>query len=110
MIQWSGPTMLASHHSSAGCRGECENRNVDMVRESDVAAVDAHAVVLVEGISDQIAVETLAVRLGRDLAGEGIAVVPIGGAHAIGRFLTRLGPQGANTRLAGLYDIGEERV
>jgi hypothetical protein len=89
---------------------ECENRDVDGLRESDVGVVDARAVVLVEGISDRIAVETLAARLGRDLAGEGISVVPIGGAHAIGRFLTRFGPQGANARLAGLYDVGEERV
>jgi hypothetical protein len=36
--------------------------------------------------------------------------VPIGGAHAIGRFLTRFGPQGANVKLAGLYDVGEENV
>jgi hypothetical protein len=67
-------------------------------------------VVLVEGISDQIAVETLAVRLGREIADEGVAVVPMGGAHAIGRFLALYGPQGANLRLAGLYDVGEESV
>jgi len=36
--------------------------------------------------------------------------VPIGGAHAMGRALTRFGPQGANLRLAGLYDVGEETV
>jgi hypothetical protein len=75
-----------------------------------MAAVDRWAVVLVEGISDQIAVETLAVRLGRDLAAEGVAVVPMGGAHASGRFLALYGPQGANLRLAGLYDVGEESV
>src|SRR5690242_13189157 len=40
------------------------------------AAVEAHAraVILVEGVSDRIAVETLAARRGRDLAGEGVAV------------------------------------
>jgi hypothetical protein len=75
-----------------------------------MAAVDRWAVVLVEGISDQIAVETLAVRLGREIADEGVAVVPMGGAHAIGRFLALYGPQGANLRLAGLYDVGEESV
>ena len=69
-----------------------------------------HAVVLVEGISDRIALETLAARRGRDLEGEGVAVVPIGGAQAIGRFLARFGPQGANVRLAGLCDAGEETV
>jgi hypothetical protein len=66
----------------------------------------ARAVVLVEGFSDQIAIETLAVRLGRDLAGEGVAVVPMGGAQAIGHFLARF--QGR--RLAGLCDAGEEDV
>jgi hypothetical protein len=36
--------------------------------------------------------------------------VPIGGAQAIGRFLTRFGPKGSDARLAGLCDAGEERV
>jgi hypothetical protein len=71
---------------------------------------DARAIVLVEGISDQIALETLAARRGRDLEGEGVSIVPIGGAQAIGRFLTRFGPQGSGARLAGLYDAGEEEV
>ena len=65
---------------------------------------------LVEGVSDRIAVETLAGRLGRNLEGEGVAVVPMGGAQAIGRFLARFGPPGAKIRLAGLYDVGEESV
>jgi OLD-like protein len=71
---------------------------------------DSRAIVLVEGISDQVALETLAARRGRNLDGEGISVVPIGGAQAIGRFLTRFGPQGSDARLAGLCDAGEERV
>ena len=71
---------------------------------------DARAIVLVEGISDQVALETLAARRGRNLGGEGIAVVPIGGAQAIGRFLTRFGPQGSDAGLAGLCDAGEEDV
>jgi hypothetical protein len=79
-------------------------------KDQTSANVDSRVVVLVEGISDRIAVETLAARLGRNLASEGVAVVSIGGAQAIGRFLTRFGPQGANVRLAGLYDIGEESV
>lgn len=60
--------------------------------------------ILVEGDSDRIAVETLARRRGRDLAAERIAIVPIGGAQAIGRFLRRFG----DARLAGLCDAGEE--
>ena len=42
---------------------------------------------LVEGFRDQIALETLAACRGRDLAAEGVAVVPIGGAQAVTRFL-----------------------
>src|SRR5579859_1059837 len=83
---------------------------MDGLWNREVATVDAWAVVLVEGISDQVAVETLAARLGRHLSSDGVAVVPMGGAHAIGRFLTMFGPHGANLRLAGLYDEGEERV
>jgi len=68
----------------------------------------ARAVVLVEGISDQLALETLAERRGRNLAAEGISIVPMGGAQAIGSFLERFGPQGLNVRLAGLCDAAEE--
>ncbi len=63
---------------------------------------------LVEGISDQRAVEALAERLGRNLDAEGVSVVSIGGAQAIGRFLQRFGPQGLDVKLAGLCDAGEE--
>jgi len=66
------------------------------------------AVVLVEGVSDQVAVEALAERRGRDLDAEGIAVVTIGGAQAIGNFLDRFGPKGLDVKLAGLCDAGEE--
>lgn len=68
------------------------------------------AVVLVEGASDQRAVEALAARRGRDLEAEGVAVVPIGGAHAIGAYLERFGPRGLDVRLAGLCDAGEEHA
>jgi hypothetical protein len=64
--------------------------------------------VLVEGVSDKLALETLALRRGRDLAAEGVSILPIGGAHAVGRFLNRYGPRGSNVRLAGLCDAGEE--
>jgi hypothetical protein len=66
------------------------------------------SVVLVEGISDQRALEALAERRGRNLAAEGVAVVPIGGAQAIGRFLEQFGPRGLNVRLAGLCDAAQE--
>jgi len=70
----------------------------------------AEAVVLVEGISDQIAVETLAARRGRDLGAERVVVVPIGGAHAFARYLRQFGPAGARLRLSGLCDVGEENI
>jgi hypothetical protein len=69
---------------------------------------NTHAVVLVEGVSDQLALEALAERRGRDLEAEGVSIVPMGGAQAIGRFLELLGPQGLNVRLAGLCDAAEE--
>jgi len=72
------------------------------------AGVNSRAVVLVEGISDQCALEALAERRGRNLAAEGISVVPIGGAQSIGRFLDLFGPQGLDVRLAGLCDAAEE--
>jgi hypothetical protein len=62
------------------------------------------AAILVEGESDRIAVETLAARRGRDLRAEGVAVVAVGGAHALERALRRL----EDIRVAGLYDVGEE--
>jgi hypothetical protein len=71
-------------------------------------AFRARAVVLVEGISDKLALEALAERRGRNLAAEAISVVPIGGAQAIGRFLNLFGPQGRGVRLAGLCDAAEE--
>ena len=72
--------------------------------------VEARTVVLVEGISDQVALEALAERRGRDLDAERISIVAIGGAQAVGRFLARFGPQGLDVRLAGLCDAAEEGV
>lgn len=66
------------------------------------------AVVLVEGVSDQVAIEVLARRRGRDLGAEGVAVVPMGGATNVRKFLDVYGPGGSRLRLAGLCDAGEE--
>ena len=66
------------------------------------------AVVLVEGVSDRHAVETLAARRGRDLESDGISVIPMDGAGNIRSALARYGPEGLGVRLAGLYDAGEE--
>ena len=68
----------------------------------------ARTVVLVEGVSDQLALEALAERRGPNLDAEGISIVPIGGAKNIGSFLDLFGPQGFDVRLAGLCDAAEE--
>jgi hypothetical protein len=65
-------------------------------------------VVIVEGDSDRVALETLARRRGRDLAAEGIQVVAIGGAHAIRRFVQTL--DGSDANVVGLVDAGQEDV
>ena len=61
--------------------------------------------VLVEGLSDQVALETLAARRGRDLVAESVSIVPIGGAQAVGQFVSRCD---ADVELVGLCDAGEE--
>lgn len=63
------------------------------------------AVILVEGITDRIALEAVAARLGRDLAVEGVEIVPIGGAQAIRRAFA----EHDDERVVGLCDAGEER-
>ena len=63
------------------------------------------AVVLVEGITDRIALEAVAAKFGLDLAAARIEIVPIGGAQAIRRAAARL----EGERVVGLCDAGEER-
>ena len=117
------PRDAAATDSRAGrtARGGPADRTLDgrvignaaSIRATDRALAkvgDASAVVLVEGISDQIALETAAAGRGRDLDAERVVVLPIGGAHAIGRFLAMVGSLGAGTRLAGLCDVREEEI
>lgn len=70
--------------------------------------IQSRAIVVVEGESDQVAIEALAKRRGVDLAESGVAVERLGGAHRIGKFLE--GVRVGNRRLAGLCDAGEEPV
>ena len=65
-------------------------------------------VVIVEGVSDKIAVEVLAARRGLNIPGEGVSIASAGGAHGIGRFLARLNLEDPDIGLAGLCDAGEE--
>jgi uncharacterized protein (DUF2384 family) len=66
-------------------------------------------VVLVEGESDQAALEVLARRRGRVLAEDGVFIVPMSGASNIGTYLRKYGPDGLNLRLAGLCDAPAAR-
>jgi hypothetical protein len=77
---------------------------------AEAVAAEARAVVLVEGASDRIALETLAIRRGRDLAAEGLDLLPIGGATNIGHLLDLVGPQGHGLVVGGLCDVGEEEA
>jgi hypothetical protein len=72
-------------------------------------AARAQTVVLVEGMSDKLAVRALAERRGRDLDAEGVAILAMGGSKNIRQFAEVFGPQGIGLRVAGLCDVGEER-
>ncbi|GAA1510962.1 hypothetical protein GCM10009730_14320 [Streptomyces albidochromogenes] len=80
----------------------------DPARES-AARLPVRAVVLLEGPSDAAAVDALAASRGRDLAAEGVCVLPMGGAMSVGRFARLLGPLGLGLRLTGLCDEAERR-
>jgi hypothetical protein len=61
------------------------------------------AVVLVEGVTDRLALDAVGRRLALDL--DGIEIVPIGGAQAV----RRASAQFEGERVVGLCDAGEER-
>ncbi|GAA1441921.1 TOPRIM nucleotidyl transferase/hydrolase domain-containing protein [Leifsonia poae] len=67
----------------------------------------ATTAVLVEGTSDRAALLALAELHQRDLAAEGVAVLPMGGAMSIRRFVGLLGPSGFGMRLRGMCDAHE---
>ncbi|HEX5936970.1 MAG TPA: ATP-dependent endonuclease [Actinomycetota bacterium] len=81
---------------------------IDATGQEMERPVPLRAVVLVEGLSDRVALEAAASRHGRSLSAEGVSVVDMGGATNVGRFLERFGPPGLDVSLAGLYDSGEE--
>ena len=59
---------------------------------------NASAAILVEGWSDQAAVDALARRRGWDLRTEGILTLPIGGVTNLGAFIQVLGASGELSR------------
>src|SRR5579884_1400834 len=113
----SGCSSVEVYRGAAARRGldarknarKCDTWDVDDTRADETVSVEARTVVLVEGTSDRIALETLSRRLGRNLEGEGVSVVPMGGVQAIGRQLATLGPP-QGQRVFGLYDVREENL
>ncbi|HSF35617.1 MAG TPA: TOPRIM nucleotidyl transferase/hydrolase domain-containing protein [Nocardioides sp.] len=63
--------------------------------------------VLVEGRSDEAALRALALAHGRDLADDGVDILPLGGITNLRATATRL--HAAGRRVAGLYDAPEVR-
>lgn len=73
----------------------------------DVAAASRlAAIVLVEGRSDQAALEALAARRGLT-TGSDVAIIAMGGATNIGHFLAALRPLVPRLRVTGLCDAAE---
>jgi len=79
----------------------------DAARDLALAA-KAVAAILVEGWSDQAAIDALARRRCRQLEAEGILTVPVGGVTNLGAFIEVLGANGLGLGLAGLCDAAEE--
>src|SRR5262249_55760383 len=78
--------------------------------QSSAARLDTvDTIVLVEGISDGIAIQTLAARFGRDLANERVSIMPIGGATNIRRSIEQISRERLDCTLAGLCDEREAR-
>jgi hypothetical protein len=102
-----GRTNSRRRFGHPGCQGGWMNPVVAEAARALDGRVDVATVVLVEGASDELAVETLAVRLGRDLSAEGVVVLAMGGATNIGHFLDLLGSTRPEIRLAGLCDAAE---
>ncbi|MDP9495332.1 MAG: ATP-dependent endonuclease [Actinomycetota bacterium] len=88
--------------------GETGISEIDAVAQALAAGFVPSAIILVEGMSDQVALQALALRQGRNLDAEGVWIVPMGGATTIWHFLELLGPRGLDIRLAGLCDAAEE--
>jgi hypothetical protein len=111
-------SILRLRRSAAGAEVACPSTLPDadarrlarFTSPQTAEAFFARSVVLVEGMSDQMAIEALAERRGRNLDAEGIAVVPMGGVKAIGSFVALFGPSGFDLKLAGLCDEGEEKT
>jgi hypothetical protein len=90
---------LAAVTEAAGVSSAALVAAAAQARVGPAGSAGSCAVLLVEGMSDQSALVTLAGSRGRDLSGEGVFVVPMGGATNIGHFLEVFGPRGFGVRL-----------
>jgi len=77
------------------------------LEEAHRAGEEGKSAILVEGVSDQRAIEALGRRYGRDLRADGIVIIAMAGATNARQFLNLLGPRGYDVPLAGLCDLGE---
>ena len=75
-----------------------------------VTHAHARAAILVEGWSDEAAVEAAARTCGVALAEDRIVVMPLGGITNLGKFAEALAASHPDLRLGGLYDASEERI
>jgi hypothetical protein len=96
----------SEHHHAERMGGVGAVLSVQL-EEAHRAGEEGKSAILVEGVSDQRAIEALGRRHGRDLGAEGIVVVAMAGATNARRFLDLLGPRGYDVPLAGLCDLGE---
>lgn len=106
------PSIAAMQQFSAAVTAWAHNgMPTDSATEATVLRYhpEVRCAVLVEGLSDQAAVTTLALRLDRDFETEKIAVISLDGATNIGKFVELLGPAGFGISMAGLCDAGEQR-
>ena len=97
-------TPVALELSRAAASGSLFASGMELARR---AADGNQTVVLVEGISDQLALNALVGRLGWDAQAEGIAIVAMGGA-TISAFPGSARPPRVNVQMAGLCDRGEK--
>jgi hypothetical protein len=68
----------------------------------------ARSAILVEGWSDQAAVETWARTSAVELSDSALVVLPVGGITNMGKFLAALTAPGLTVKVSGLYDASEE--
>jgi hypothetical protein len=70
----------------------------------------ARKVVLVEGISDVLAIRAMATRAGRNLDAEGVTLLSLEGGGGFEAYVKLLGPFGLGLELLGLCDADQEAL